>query len=192
MILKTPRTYPSMKRGTTISRITNLMTYIARGNVMTDAKGGPVVFTNSASRELADIANHMASWSTMSTSTHPIRHVVASLDPRDRPLNPAEWERIIALYIETREAEGALYFGMIHSPVQPNDPPQHLHLAYTTAKGVHQLVPTRFDSNIHRITSRRAEIELGLMPNLGQKYSGSDRKLQKERTSNRRSQSPTQ
>lgn len=181
MIMKNPKPNATLQKGTAEQKIRNLITYIADKSKTLKTEGNPVILTNCATNKIETAIEHMTVWATLRKATNQIRHVVISLDIADRTLKPEEWQRIVDIYLETRRVEGALYFAMIHIDGHENRHSDHCHLAYTTTTCRERLVPTRFDADVHRKASRRAERELGLTENRGKKYSGRNRMTQKMR-----------
>lgn len=181
MIMKNPKPNASLQQGTSEQKIRNLITYIADQSKTLKAEGNPVILTNCVTSEIETAIEHMTVWATLRKATNQIRHVVISLDIADRILMPEEWQRVVDIYLEARKVNGALYFAMIHIDGHDNRHPHHCHLAYTTSTCRERLVPTRFDADVHRKASRRAERELGLVANRGNKYSGRNRLTQKMR-----------
>ena len=181
MIMKNPKPNAMLQKGTSEQKIRNLITYIADQSKTLKAGGNPVILTNCVTSDIKRAIEHMAVWATLRKATNQIRHVVISLDIADRTLKLEEWQRVVDIYLETRRADGALYFAMIHTDGHDNRHPDHCHLAYTTSTCRERLVPSRFDADVHRKASRRAERELGLAENNGKKYSGRNRLTQKLR-----------
>lgn len=170
-----------MQNGSSAQKIRNLITYIADQSKVLKAEGIPIVLTNCATNDSDRVIEHMTAWSTLRKATNPIRHVVMSIDISDRRLKAEEWQRVVDIYLETRKVEGALYFAMIHTDGHDSRHPDHCHLAYSTTTCRERLVPNRFDADVHRKASRRAERELGLKENHGKKYSRRNRLTQKNR-----------
>lgn len=178
------------------ARVAHTVKYISKNEVLQDASGQRLRFTNMESDAPEAAIAAMESWKTLRPSiTDPVRHIIISPEAHDRPLTREDWQKAIDIYREKRGLGDAPYLAQVElDEHETGRHPQHLHLVFIRVKSSGEPVPDSLDARVNFQASREIEAALGLIENAGKDkmFNGASRAKNRDRAAERAGLSPAE